>query len=63
MVPDEMLCTNYYKLIHMETLQTKLLLGHLRNGDETGQLLLADLEYTQIISGLEHSILHKKNIY
>ena len=42
----------------MVTLQTKLFLGHIRNKDETGDLLLTDLEFTQVHSGLEHSILH-----
>ena len=45
---------------HMAALQTKLFLGHVRNQDETGSLLLTDLEFTQVHSGLEHSILHPK---
>ena len=42
--------------IHMETLQTNLLLGHIRDG----KLLVSDLDYTQILSGMKHSILHQK---
>ena len=45
--------------IHMIIQQTKLLLGHMRNGDETGKLLTTDLEYTQIYSGIDTPILHR----
>ena len=41
--------------------QTKSFLGHIRNGDETGKLLLSALEYTQIVSGIEKPILHKES--
>ena len=44
----------------MAILQTKLLVCHIRNSDETGKLLITDLEYTQLMSGLEHPILHQK---
>ena len=44
----------------MEILQTKLLLEHIRNGYETGKLLITDLEYNQLISGLEYPILPQK---
>ena len=39
--------------------QIKLLMGHVRNGDETGKLILCELDYIQV-SGLSHSILHSK---
>lgn len=39
--------------------QTKLLLGHIRNKDETGKLLISELEYTKIVSGIGKPILHK----
>ena len=45
--------------IHMTIQQTKLLLGHMRNGDETGKLLTTDLEYTQIYSSIDTPILHR----
>ena len=38
-------------------LQTKTFLGHIRNRDETGSMLLSELEYTQQISGLGQPIL------
>ena len=39
--------------------QIKIFLGHIRNEDETGKLLLSDLEYIQIVADIENSILHK----
>lgn len=41
--------------------QTKLLLGHIQNDDKTGHLLLGELECTQMISRLRHSILKKQS--
>ena len=38
--------------------QTKLLLGHIKNDDETGKLLITNLEYTQLMSDLEYPILN-----
>ena len=39
--------------------QTKLFIGHTCNEDKTGKLLLSKLEYTQIITGIKHQIIHK----
>ena len=47
---------------HLAIHQTKLFLGHLRNCDETGDMLLNKLEYTQQISGLLHPILLKQTL-
>merc|ERR1712183_568249 len=44
--------------IQMIIQQTKLFLGHIRNKDETGRLLISKLEYTQLVSGIGQPILH-----
>ena len=46
------------RFIHMTIQQTKLLLGHIKNDDETGKLLITNLEYTQLMSDLEYPILN-----
>ena len=46
--------------IHLATQQTKIFLGHIRNGDETGKLLINELEFTQLHSGLTQPILNRK---
>ena len=40
--------------------QTKLFIGHMRNGDETGKRLISVLEYTQTISGIDQPVLNKE---
>ena len=39
--------------------QIKLFMGHIRNKDDTGKLLLSELEYVQLISGMQHPILNR----
>merc|ERR1712183_1110889 len=39
--------------------QIKLFTGHVRNNDDTGKLLCSELEYVQLISGVEYPILNK----
>jgi hypothetical protein len=39
--------------------QIKLFTGHVRNNDDTGKLLRSELEYAQLISGVEYPILNK----
>ena len=34
-------------------------MGHIRNKDDTGKLLLSELEYVQLISGMQYPILNK----
>ena len=34
-------------------------MGHIRNNDDTGKLLLSELECVQLISGMQHPILNK----
>ena len=45
--------------------QIKLFMGRIRNNDDTGKLLLSELEYVQLISEMQHPILNKstKNIF
>lgn len=45
---------------HLAIQQTKLFLGHLGNQDDTANMLLGELDYTQQVSGLVHSILNKE---
>ena len=39
--------------------QIKLFIGHVRNNDDTGKLLISELEYVQLISGIQHPVLNK----
>jgi hypothetical protein len=39
--------------------QIKLFIGHVRNNDDTGKLLLSELEYVQLIAGIQHPVLNK----
>ena len=39
--------------------EIKLFIGHIRNKDDTGKLSLSELEYVQLISGMQCPILNK----
>ena len=39
--------------------QIKLFIGHVRNNDDTRKLLISELEYVQLISGIQYPVLNK----